>query len=119
MSALTVDATSAKTLPLLDGLVQSDEAKFNAIIASTTGEPLERLLKASIARQTLVGHPFDPALTEPARALEHLIMENLLGGSTDSSRNIIHNALYKRGQKDQQMMLMLSILRYNMFLTTN
>lgn len=82
MSRMVIDPVSEKTLPVLDGLFTSDKEKFTSILKSTSGQPLKRLFKASIARQMyLPGGPLPTQTT--ARLVEVLTHNNLCSAPDD------------------------------------
>jgi hypothetical protein len=113
MSALIVDAISAKTLPMLDNLYATDTKKLENIIMSTPAEPLKRLLLASIARQTVLGYPMDPNLTIASRLIEVLIHNNLLSVPGDTNEADAEKAIMTAGEASQRLLLTISIIRYN------
>ena len=115
MPVLTIDEISAKTLPALDALYnKGEDNKLANIISSTAGEPLQRLLLASIARQTFLGRTetFE-ALPKVAHLLEILIWNNILGNPTQQEINEIVEPVIVAGEASQKLMLSISIARFN------
>ncbi len=113
MARMTVDPVSARTLPALDTMFFNDETKFNNTLKSTSGEPLRRLFKASIARQNVpAGHPLPPQDT--ARLVEVLIHNNLNSTPDDQNEEEFNDVVDILEDNTLRTLLTISILRYNM-----
>lgn len=115
MPALVIDPISAKTLPMLDTLFDTDKDKLTDIIMSTKGEPLDRLIKASIARQTVLGHPDEPGLSVATKLLEVVIHNNLFSRPGDRNEEELNDVLAVISLGAKRTILSASITRYNIF----
>lgn len=111
MSRLVLDAVSARTLPVLDKLYQEDYDKFEALVEKTAGEPLERLLKASIARQVVLGRPLRQE-QEAARLVELLIHNNIFSTPGDRNEEEVDEVLNVLSDVTRRMLLKISIIRF-------
>jgi hypothetical protein len=115
MPALVIDPISAKTLPMLDTLFDTDKDKLTDIIMSTKGEPLDRLIKASIARQTVLGHPDEQGLSVATQLLEVVIHNNLFSRPGDRNEEELNDVLAVISLGAKRTILSASITRYNIF----
>lgn len=115
MPALVIDPISAKTLPMLDALFDTDKDKLTDIIMSTKGEPLDRLIKASIARQTVLGRPDEQGLSVATQLLEVVIHNNLFSRPGDRNEEELNEVLAVISLGAKRTILSASITRYNIF----
>jgi hypothetical protein len=115
MPALVIDPISAKTLPMLDALFDTDKDKLTDIIMSTKGEPLDRLIKASIARQTVLGRPDEQGLSVATKLLEVVIHNNLFSRPGDHNEEELDEVLAVISLGAKRTILSASITRYNIF----
>lgn len=116
MAKLIVDEVSAKTLPVLDSLYKDNEEKFHTVVDSTSGAPLERLLKASIARQTVLGRPLTQE-SDAVRLMELLIHNNLFSLPGDANEEEFDMVVDVLSEPVRRLMLKMSIIRFNMLTT--
>lgn len=112
MTTLTVDPISAKTLPALDRLFESDKDKLTSIIMATEAVPLRRLLLAAIARNQLLGEVNDPNLSSTMSFLERLIRINLIGDPSTLTLANFNELLDEVGINAERLMLSAAITRY-------
>lgn len=113
MPVLEVDAISAKTLPALDRIFETDKDKLTDIIMKTEGAPLRRLLLAAIARNEYLGYEDDPKLSNTAKLLETLIRDNLLGVPHPAAIARMNAVLDTVGPPVERVMLSAAITRFN------
>lgn len=111
MAKLILDAVSAKTLPVLDGLYFSDQDKFDSIIASTSGEALRRLFRASVARQEVLGRPLLQS-QEAAKLLEGLIHNNIFSREGDNNEQEFEQVMDILSEAVMQHLFKMSVIRF-------
>jgi hypothetical protein len=117
MSVLTLDLTSAKTLPALDKLFSDsamDRVKFAQLISKTTGAPLRRLMLASLSRHSFEGQD-QAELGDVSKLMESLISTNLRSDNEKEDEVYITDLLHEFSDETVQVMLFMSIARYNTY----
>ena len=113
MSRLVVDSVSARSLPVLDKFYRDGSEKFDSIVESTSGEPLVRLFKASIARQTMLGYPLEQK-HDAARLVEILIHNNLFSVNGDGNEEEFYNTIEILPDTVLRVLLKISVIRFVM-----
>lgn len=121
MGALKIDDISARTLPALDKVFLSgDLDRMTDILAQTKGEPLKRLALAAVSRHKFIGGALSPSAgsREPlleAQLLEEFINFNLTSFDDKYAVDAITEALEQVGDTGMQLILTLSVIRYNSY----
>lgn len=114
MPVLTMDEVSAKTLPLLDRLVQTDKSKFLELLEKTDGPALDRLILASIARINHIGY-VQPGQPKAVNLVEEFVRSNLLTNvDEDEVRMELVNILRILETPVKRSMLAAAILRFTL-----
>ncbi len=111
MAKLVIDSVSAKTLPVLDGLYFSDQDKFDSVIASTSGDALRRLFRASVARQEVLGRALLQE-QDAAKLLEILIHNNLFSREGDNNEQEFEQVMDNLNDSVLRHLFKMSVIRF-------
>lgn len=107
MANFILDEISAKTLPALDAMLDSDNRdRAFALVDKTSGASLARLVHAAISRHRVIG------ATMPQQKNAHFLEAAIIANIHNSAANHIEAVRSKLSDEDRRSVLKLSLLRF-------